>query len=566
MKDNRNMILAIVLAGIILFGWPYLVGKFFPSATQPSTRVENGKVVANPRPDADPTADSPRALRARAVVLAESPRLRIDTPRLQGSINLKGARVDDLTLTRYKETIADNSPPIRLFSPGGAAGSYFAGFGWAGQGLTPPDTNTVWTASAPVLTQSQPVTLSAVSGGQRYQIRLSIDDGYMFTARQTVGNAASGAVAVQTYGYLSRADVGPDKDSWTIQVGPVWVANRAADYGINYSDVAKTPHNVTTTGGWAGFTDHYWLAALIPDQGRATDLRFRSGANGSYQADYRTSAPTILQPGQAVTQTARLFAGAKEVDILDRYEDKEGVFFFDKAIDWGWFEIVEKPIFYLLDWLFQATKNFGIAIILLTFIVRGLMFPIAQKQFASMAGMRAVQPKMKALQERHKDDKVTLQQEMMKLYKDEKVNPIAGCLPLVLQIPIFYALYKVLLLTIEMRHQPFAAWIKDLAAPDPLTPINLFGLLDFAPPAFLAIGVLPILVGVTMWMQFKLNPQPMDDIQKQVFGLMPWILMFVMAPFAAGLQLYWATSNILTIAQQKWLYSRHPGLKQAVAK
>ncbi len=566
MKDNRNMILAIVLAGIILFGWPYLVGKFFPSATQPSTRVENGKVVANPQPDADPTADTPRALRARAVVLAETPRLRIDTPRLQGSINLKGARVDDLTLTRYKETIADNSPPIRLFSPAGAPDSYFAGFGWAGQGLTAPDANTIWTASAPVLKQGQPVTLSTVSGGLRYQIQFAIDDGYMFTARQTVGNASAGPVAVRTNGLLSRAGIGPDKDSWTIQVGPVWVANKAAEYGMNYSNVAEGPKTVTTTGGWAGFTDHYWLAALVPDQARAVELRFRPGNNGSFQADYRTTEPTILQPGQAVSQTARLFAGAKEVDLLDRYEDKEGVFFFDKAIDWGWFEIVEKPIFYLLDWLFQATKNFGIAIILLTFIVRGLMFPIAQKQFASMAGMRAVQPKMKALQERHKDDKQTLQQEMMKLYKEEKVNPIAGCLPLLLQIPIFYALYKVLLLTIEMRHQPFAAWIKDLAAPDPLTPVNLFGLLDFAPPAFLAIGVLPILVGVTMWMQFKLNPQPMDEIQKQVFGLMPWILMFVMAPFAAGLQLYWATSNILTIAQQKWLYSRHPALKEAAAK
>jgi YidC/Oxa1 family membrane protein insertase len=565
-KDNRNMILAIVLAGIILFGWPYLVGKFFPSATQPSTRVENGKVVANPQPDADPTADTPRALRARAVVLAETPRLRIDTPRLQGSINLKGARVDDLTLTRYKETIADNSPPIRLFSPAGAPDSYFAGFGWAGQGLTAPDANTIWTASAPVLKQGQPVTLSTVSGGLRYQIQFAIDDGYMFTARQTVGNASAGPVAVRTNGLLSRAGIGPDKDSWTIQVGPVWVANKAAEYGMNYSNVAEGPKTVTTTGGWAGFTDHYWLAALVPDQARAVELRFRPGNNGSFQADYRTTEPTILQPGQAVSQTARLFAGAKEVDLLDRYEDKEGVFFFDKAIDWGWFEIVEKPIFYLLDWLFQATKNFGIAIILLTFIVRGLMFPIAQKQFASMAGMRAVQPKMKALQERHKDDKQTLQQEMMKLYKEEKVNPIAGCLPLLLQIPIFYALYKVLLLTIEMRHQPFAAWIKDLAAPDPLTPVNLFGLLDFAPPAFLAIGVLPILVGVTMWMQFKLNPQPMDEIQKQVFGLMPWILMFVMAPFAAGLQLYWATSNILTIAQQKWLYSRHPALKEAAAK
>lgn len=567
MNENRNWVLAIVLAGLILFGWPVLVNKFFPTATAPTTKVENGKVVATPNPvGADPTADTPRAIRARTVVLAETPRVQIDTPRVKGSINLKGARIDDLVLAGYRETIAKDSPPVRLFSPAGTPSAYFAGFGWAGQGLAAPGNDTVWQANAPVLRQGQPVTLTARSGAQVYRIEIGIDDGYMFTVRQSVGNAGSGPVAVQGYGYLSRADKGTDKDQWTIQVGPMWVANGAATYDINYDDVVGGAKSVTTTGGWAGFTEHYWLASLVPDQKRPTELRFRANGSGGYQADIRAAAPTIVPAGQVFTSTSRLFAGAKEVDLLDRYEDVEGVAMFDKAIDWGWFEFFEKPIFYLLDWLFRFFTNFGVAIIALTFIVRGLMFPIAQKQFASMAGMRAVQPKMKALQERYKDDKPRLQQEMMKLYKDEKVNPLAGCLPILIQIPIFYALYKVLLLTIEMRHQPFALWIKDLAAPDPATPVNLFGLLDFAPPAFLAIGVLPILVGITMWMQFKLNPQPMDDIQKQVFGLMPWILMFVMAPFAAGLQLYWATSNLLTIAQQKWLYSRHPSLKQPVAK
>jgi YidC/Oxa1 family membrane protein insertase len=266
-----------------------------------------------------------------------------------------------------------------------------------------------------------------------------------------------------------------------------------------------------------------------------------------------------------VSHTSRFFAGAKETALLDTYE-AQGVTRFGKAIDWGWFEILEKPIFYYLDWLFRMIGNFGVAIICLTITIRLLLFPIANKQFASMANMRAIQPKMKALQERHKDDKQRQQQEIMKLYKEEKVNPLAGCLPLLLQIPIMYALYKVLLLTIEMRHQPFVLWIRDLSAPDPATILNLFGYLPFTVPGFLAIGVIPVLLGVSMYYQIKLNPAPMDDMQKQIFAIMPWMLMFVMAPFAVGLQVYWITSNVITILQQRWLYSKHPGLKEPLPK
>lgn len=296
-----------------------------------------------------------------------------------------------------------------------------------------------------------------------------------------------------------------------------------------------------------------------------TALKFRPAGGTATQAQFEPATARQVGPGQMVTQTSRFFAGAKDINLLDDYEEKGGIHQFGKAIDWGWFEIFEKPIFHYLNWLFRMIGNFGVAIIALTLTVRLLLFPIAQKQFASMAQMRAVQPKMKAIQERYKDDKQRQQQEIMKLYKDEKVNPLAGCLPTLLQIPILYALYKVLMLSIEMRHQPFILWIKDLSAPDPLHILNLFGLLDFNPPAFLAIGVLPILLGLSMWAQFKLNPAPMDDVQKQVFAIMPWVLMFVMAPFAAGLQLYWITSNLLTIAQQKFLYMRHPALKEPVA-
>jgi YidC/Oxa1 family membrane protein insertase len=314
---------------------------------------------------------------------------------------------------------------------------------------------------------------------------------------------------------------------------------------------------------WLGFTDQYWFAALVPDAGTAS-VDFRNVGDKLFRADVLYQAQT-LPAGKTITQSTRLFAGAKESAVLDRYEDS-GIAKFGLAITWGWFWFFEKPFLWLLRKLNGLVGNFGVAIILLTVIVRALMFPVAQKQFASMAAMKALQPRMKEIQERFKDDKQRQQQEIMKLYKDEKVNPLAGCLPVLLQIPIFFALYKVLVLAIEMRHEPFIWWIKDLSAPDPAHILNLFGLLDFTVPPFLAIGPLAVLLGITMWLTFKLNPSAMDPVQQQIFSIMPWILMFVMAPFAAGLLLYWVTSNLLTLAQQSYLYSRHPQLKAAAAK
>ena len=565
-NDRQNFVLFAVIAALILFGWPLIQGRFFPTAAPPATKIENGQSKALPAPSADPTADGARAIRDRSIVLSETPRIRIDTPTLAGSINLKGARIDDLVLKNYKETVAKNSAPIRLLSPAGAPQSYFAGFGWRAEGLQPPGPDTVWAASGGVLSPRHPVTLDAANtAGQRFRIVLSVDDEYMFTVTQTVLNSAAQAVPVATYGYVSRTGVSVDKDSWTIHTGPMAVIDGAAQYGPNFSDLDKEASKFTTTGGWLGFTDKYWLTALVPDQAIRFAGQFREGTGSTYQGDYALD-PKLVQPGQALTQTSRFFAGAKEVSLLDHYTDQRGVSKLDYAIDWGWFRIVEKPIFYYLDWLFRMVGNFGFAIILLTLTIRAIMFPIAQRQFASMAAMRAVQPKMKAIQDRHKDDKVRMQQEVMALYKQEKVNPLAGCAPTLLQIPIFYALYKVLMLTIEMRHQHFVLWIKDLSAPDPLTPINLFGLIPFTPPHFLAIGVVPILLGISMFFQFRLNPAPMDATQKQVFSLLPWVLMFVMAPFAVGLQVYWITTNCVSILQQKLLYARHPQLKQAAVK
>jgi YidC/Oxa1 family membrane protein insertase len=541
----------------VLIGWSWLSEKITPSNPSP-VKVENGKVQPLPQPQAGPVPQTPPALRNRNIVLRASPRVRIQTESLQGSINLKGGRIDDLVLVKERQGIAKDSPPVRLLSPAGAPGAYFASFGWSGQGVEAPPPDALWTPSAPVLTPGRPVTLNWTSPqGIRFELIISVDENYLFTVQQRVLNATDNAIAVRPYGLISRANKSPDPDSWTVHVGPIGVFNGAANYDVNWKtlDEDQAGQQFNTRGGWLGFTDKYWLTALAPPSTANFTATFRKSAGGAYQADYADPA-MVVAPGRAVATQTRLFAGAKGKALLDRYEEL-GIPKLSKAIDWGWFEWFMRPIFDLLNWLFKHIGNFGVAIICLTLIVRLLMFPIAQKQFASMAAMRRVQPKLKAIQERYKDDKPRLQQEMLQLYKDEKINPAAGCLPILLQIPIFYALYKVLLVSVEMRHQPFALWIKDLSAPDSLTPINLFGLLDFSPPGFLMIGVLPILLGVTMWLQFKLNPAPMDPTQQQIFAIMPWVMMFIMAPFASGLQLYWVTSNILTIGQQWWLYKRY---------
>ena len=581
-NDNRNFFVFAIIAALLVFGWPMVAGRLFPTANPPATKIVDGKQKPVANPQASPAASTPTQLRAAREVLAESPRVRIQTPSLAGSINLKGARLDDLVLTTYKETLAKNSAPIRLFSPSGAPKAYFAQFGWTGDGVTLPGGDTVYTASAPVLTPQQPVTLGWRSpSGQRYAIRIAVDDKFMFTVTQTVGNGAAQPVAVRPYALVSRAEGAADVSTWTNHLGPIGAFGDGADYSISYENLASKPPSFfakvfgsggklganyfDATGGWLGFGDKYWLAAIIPDPGAKVHAGFPAAANDQYQADALHSAVRVA-PGKAASVTTRLFAGAKEVNTIDAYEDAFGIAHFGRVIDWGWFEIIEKPIFKYLDFLFKLVGNFGLAIILLTLTIRGLMFPIAQRQFASMAKMKAIQPKMKAIQERHKDDKARAQQEIMALYKAENANPLAGCAPTLLQIPVFFALYKVLLLTIEMRHQPFVLWIKDLSAPDPLTPLNLFGLLSFTPPHMLAIGVIPILLGISMFFQFKLNPAPMDDAQKQVFAIMPWVLMFVMAPFAVGLQIYWITSNCLTIAAAAAALRTAPGAQDGTGQ
>ena len=560
MNDSKNMILAVAISALILLGWTWASNRYFPPAKPAaSTKVVNGQQQALPQPGAQPAADAPKAMQSRAAVLGATPRVRIVTPSLNGSINLKGAQIDDLVLLKQRQTIAKDSPPVRLLSPLGAPGAYFASFGWSGTAGDLPGADTVWTASAPVLSPGKPVTLSwANPAGQRFEQIVSVDDNYLFTVKQRVVNGGTSPVAVRPFGLISRATKSADPDSWTVHVGPIGFLNDKANYEVDWKTLDQAGpagEQYSSNGGWLGFTDKYWLTALAPVGNSGISASLRKSPSGGYQADY-ADAPVVVAPGQAAEQDVRLFAGAKELDTLKTYENA-GIPGLTRAIDWGWFRWFMIPIFQLLVWLFHAVGNFGVAIIGLTLIVRGIMFPIAQKQFQSMAAMRKIQPKMKAIQERYKDDKPRQQQEILKLYQTEKINPAAGCLPILLQIPVFYALYKVLMVSVEMRHQPFAGWLRDLSAPDPaslLTVAHALGWTWF--PAFLGLSVLAFLLGVTMWLQFKLNPQQMDPTQQQIFAIMPWMMMFIMSPFASGLQLYWVTSNVLTILQQWWLYRR----------
>ncbi len=554
MNDSKNLIMAIVLSLAVLLGWTFLANRFFPTATPPSKVVAAKPQQQSKLETQAPQGAPAKTLQTVSTELGSTPRVSIRTPSLLGSINLKGAQIDDLLLLNQKQTIAPDSQPIRLLSPLGAQGAYIASFGWTVDGAQAPSLDTLWTSDSQDLSPGHPVTLrTQMPDGTRYAIKIAVDDNYLFNVQQTVLNTSGKPITIRPIGLVSRAGQSGDRSTWTNHVGPIGVFDGKADYDVNWKDLdTNGSARFNTTSGWLGFTDKYWLTALVPSTAMNAD--FRHSPSGGYQADY-TLAPANLAPGQTSTSNARFFAGAKEFELLKRYE-AAGVPKLTRAIDWGWFRWFMILIYDLLVVLFHAFGNFGLAIICLTFIVRAIMFPIAQKQFQSMAAMRKLQPKMKALQERFKDDKARQQQEILKLYQQEKVNPAAGCLPMFLQIPVFYALYKVLLVSVEMRHQPFILWIKDLSAPDPLTPVNLFGLLHFSPPAMLAIGILPILVGLTQFMTMKLNPQSMDPAQAQIFAIMPWMMIFIFAPFAAGLQLYWITNNLLSMAQQYWLYRK----------
>ncbi|HEV2530368.1 membrane protein insertase YidC [Phenylobacterium sp.] len=506
----------------------------------------------------------------RQTALAASPRVVVDTPSLKGSIALRGGRIDDISLKQYRETVDKNSPPVELLRPEGLPRAWFADLGWTGQNVPGlPAYNTVWTLSqGSTLTPASPITLTYASGqGLTFTRQISVDDKFMFTVTDTVANSGPAPVTLAPYGSIQRQGL-PDKpaNSQIVHEGAVGALglDKPILQLIDYKKWAKNGGSETDSkGGWVGITDKYWLAAVAPAQTERVHGRFdhkKEGAVDLFDADF-TAAPRAVAPGQSATAVTHVFAGAKTVPVLRAYEQNLGIPRFDDAVDWGrFFFWLTRPIFSLLMYIFQHVGTFGIAILLLTVVVRGLFFPLANKSYESMSKMKKVQPLVEELRKKYKDDPAKQQQEMLALYSREKVNPLAGCLPILLQIPVFYSLYKVLTVTIEMRHAPFLGWIQDLSARDPTTVWNLFGLVPWNPAhapllggildTTLHIGVMPLIYGVTMWLSTSMNPPAPDPAQQKIFQLMPIIFTFIMAPFAVGLLIYWTWSNILTTLQQ----------------
>ncbi|MDR3439206.1 membrane protein insertase YidC [Telmatospirillum sp.] len=570
MNEQRNIILAIVLSVAILLGWQFLMPKPPVPVGQTPAGQTAGQTTSPQLPDSQassaPTApEPPKSASApaispekRAAALAAAPRVKIVTPSLKGSFSLLGARIDDLDLVAFHETPDPSSPAITLLSPATGIGAYYAEFGFvAGEAKEAvPGADTLWTASADTLTPEQPVTLTWDNGqGLKFTRVYAVDANYMFTVTQKVENTSATAATLFPYALVSRWGTPQTQDIYILHEGALGVLDGTLKEA-KYKKLREDDHLLETksTGGWIGVTDKYWLTALVPDQSMAIQARMGWRAVDGvdrYQTDWLGSAITIA-PGAASETSSHFFAGAKELAKLDAYGDKLGIPRFDLAIDFGWFYFLTKPFFYFLRFIHSQVANFGIAILIFTVVIKGAFFPIANKSYKAMSKMKKLQPEIKKLQERFGDDRARLNQEMMALYKREKANPVSGCLPIVIQIPVFFALYKVLYVTIEMRQAPFFGWIHDLSVPDPTTLFNLFGAIPWDPPQMLHIGIWPLIMGVTMFLQQKLNPAPADPIQAKMFTFLPIIFTFMLANFPAGLVIYWAWSNTLSILQQ-WL-------------
>ncbi|WP_046019996.1 membrane protein insertase YidC [Magnetospira sp. QH-2] len=576
MDNQRNLILAIALSIGILLGWQVLFPPPEPAPVTPVTGEQaDGTAGMVPPSGQSAAAVPPGSISApvlggteaevRSNTLAKAPRLRIESERLTGSISLKGSRIDDLILSTYREELAEDSDPITLFSPSGAPHAYFAEFGWvpvAGGGIRLPTAEDVWTTDRETLSPDSPVTLTWDNGhGVVFKRVISLDQQYMFHIRQTVTNNTDQPLSMAPYGLVSRHETPETTQFYILHEGLLGVFDGTLEE-VDYDDLKEEKtKTLTSTGGWLGITDKYWLAAVIPDQTQPINGRFhyKTVGNGDrYQADF-TGAVVTVQPGGEAVATSHLFAGAKEVELLDGYANDMGITNFDLAIDFGWFYFLTKPIFLALLFINKFVGNLGVAILLLTVCIKALFYPLANTSYRAMSKMKKLQPEMKKLQERFKDDKARLNQEMMALYKKEKANPAAGCLPMLVQIPVFFSLYKVLFVTIEMRQAPFFGWIQDLSVQDPTSLFNLFGLIPWDPPTFLIIGVWPLLMGITMYLQQKLNPAPADPIQAKIFMFLPFVFTIMLASFPAGLVIYWVWNNVLSIAQQ-WVIMRRMGV------
>ncbi len=576
MTNNRNnMFLAIALSALVIFGWQYFVVRPQMRAEQARQAVlahqeKKQPQLAVPGANVPAMALSSGHMAREAALKAEGDRVAIDSPLLDGSIALKGAKLDDLRLKKYHETANPKSPEIVLLAPKSTDYPYYAEFGWVGAADMPGE-QTVWKQDGSgALSPGHPVTLTWDNGhGLVFTRVISVDDQYMFNIADSVANNSGKPQALYPFAYVAREGVPKEQTSWVLHQGFVGVAN-GSETDANYSDFkdeGTPPKTFASTGGWVGITDKYWMAAVIPPQNENFNAAYlgstTSGDVKAYQANYRLPARTIAAGGTAQV-SHRLFAGAKVVDILRGYEKSQGIARFDNAIDWGWFWFLTQPLFWLLDIFYKFIGNFGLAILMLTVVVKTLFFPLANASFKSMSKMKKVQPHMEEIKKRHKEDPQRQQQEMMELYKREKVNPLTGCLPMLIQIPVFFSLYKVLYVTIEMRQAPFYGWIHDLSAPDPTSILNLFGLLPYHiplwMPAYLSLGIWPILMGMTQFVQTKLNPAPSDPVQAKMFTFMPIIFTFMFATFPAGLVIYYTWNNLLSVTQQ-YVIMRREGVK-----
>ena len=585
MIDNRNMILAVILSIAILVGFEMFFAKTRPapsldSQVQPSQTLSTKKDLATPNTSGPQTPGSLTAasssvvpnipslptasqIKPRLNILKQSPRINIDTPNLHGTISLLGGRIDDLTLANYRETLDPDSDEIVILLPKGDPKAYYAEFGWvSADNQNMPGPNTIWQTNDRILSPNNSVTLTWDNDqGLKFSRTFSVDDQYMFTITQAVANTGKKLATIFPYGLISRRTTPEVSGFYIIHEGLIGVGDSTLKE-IDYSELQEQGQiKGTTTGGWLGITDKYWMTALVPDQNTEIKTRYyfhKENGDDVYQVDYLANAISV-PPGARNVVKNQLFAGAKQVSIMDAYNENLNIDRFDLTIDFGWFYFLTKPIFYALLYINNIVQNFGVSIIVLTVFIKLVFFPLANKSYTSMSRMKKLAPQMTSLRERYGEDKQRLNQEMMELYKREKVNPASGCLPILIQIPVFFALYKVLFVNIEMRQAPFFGWIKDLSAADPTSLFNLFGLIPWTPPDFLIVGVWPLIMGVSMYLQQKLNPQPADPMQAKIFQFLPIMFTFLLARFPAGLVIYWAVNNVLSMGQQ-WIIMRRMGI------
>jgi len=558
-NEKRNLLILVVLSVAIKLGFHFLYEK---------PRLDKLQQAQTQAPAAEkPTTESGILGALSSLVKSDQESVSLKTITIEnedvsGTLTNQGFEISNLTLKKYKETTDSESATVTLLNRQEKTSEFFAEFLWVPEDATlkVPDQQTRWVVDGNTVSPQHPVVMTWDNGqGVTFKKVIEIDDHYMFTVRQTVENKTQKPVSFKTQGRVVRSNPNPG-NYVVLHEGAVGYLDNGLKE-VKYEELKKTPQDsIHTRGGWLGMTDKYWLVALVPDQNLSVQTHFKSQETreGTSYASSFTEPKTTVDPGKSFTATTRLFAGAKSLDLLDHYEKVHHIPHFDLAIDFGWFYFITKPLFFAIKWLYNLIGNFGIAIIVLTLLVRLSFYPLANHSFHAMAKMRELQPQILKIKEMYeKTDKQRFQQEMMALYKKHGVNPVAGCVPILIQVPVFFALYKVLFVAIEMRHAPFFGWLRDLSAPDPTTIFNLFGLIPWTPPSFLMIGVLPIIMTLTMFVQQRLNPQPTDQAQAILFKLMPWIFLFLLANFPAGLVIYWIISNLFSITQQ-WIQIKYP--------